>query len=271
MKKMRKNVRIISILIMVLLLVLCSCSNTVENEKIKLDLNGIGEKEGTYSGELKKNLPNGNGKFETKNSSGETWYYEGEWVDGQMEGEGYEYWPDLGQKYEGLFANGKMIEGKIYQEDKLQYDGQVVSMNDMVFFDGKGKLYNAKGEVVYDGIFEMNRSKDLNQLKKNAAHASYDKLARNPEKYYGDLVKIEGQIIQVIEGEDGYAGYLVALDDWVEEVIYLTYARNEKTSRFLEGDEIIVYGQSCDLITYESTMGKKVTIPYVEGLSMKHK
>ena len=58
---------------------------TVDKMEITLDLHHDGQRDGIYSGEMKNNLPNGNGSFETEGVSGSIWIYEGDWVDGQME------------------------------------------------------------------------------------------------------------------------------------------------------------------------------------------
>lgn len=265
--KRRKWVILTSIVITLFLL--CSCTKTVENEKMKLDFGGgTGEKEGTYSGEIENNLPNGQGKFETKNSEGEVWYYEGQWVEGQRQGEGYQYWPESGQKHEGTFDNTGLIEGSVYIEDKLVYKGETITEDGTLFYNGKGKLYNQKGDIVYDGTFERDKATDVEQIKANARNISYDKLARSPEKYDGDIIKLEGKIIQVIEGDDGSAEYRVALDEYYDEVIYVTYIREESSDRFIEDDEVTVFGRSEGLYTYESVWGSEITIPFVTGYLM---
>lgn len=51
-------------------------------------------RKGTYSGETMNGIPNGFGVFETTNSSGINWHYIGQWENGEMSGEGGQYWDD---------------------------------------------------------------------------------------------------------------------------------------------------------------------------------
>lgn len=64
------------------------------------------ERTGLYTGQLVDGVPNGQGKFETQNSAGEPWYYEGAFENGAFHGEGYCYWPESGQKEAGHYENG---------------------------------------------------------------------------------------------------------------------------------------------------------------------
>ena len=52
-------------------------TGTVENKEVTLSL-PYGERTGTYSGDMVEGVPDGHGKFETKNEAGETWTYEGD-------------------------------------------------------------------------------------------------------------------------------------------------------------------------------------------------
>lgn len=256
-------------LILITLFLLCSCTRTVENEKIKLNFGGgTGEKEGTYSGEVKNNLPNGEGKFETKNSQGEVWYYEGQWIEGQTQGKGCQCWPELRQKHEGTFDNTGLIKGSVYQEGKLVYKGETITEDGYLLYNGKGKIYNQRGDIVYDGTFKRDKATDVKQIKQNAKNIPYDKLARNPEKYDGDIIKLKGKIIQVMEGDNGSAEYRVALGEYYDEVIYVTYIREESSGRFIEDDEVTVFGRSEGLYTYTSVGGSEITIPFVTGYLM---
>ena len=75
-------------------ILLTACTKNVENQKLTLKFD-FGSREGTYTGELKNDLPNGNGRFDTKNKEGIKWYYDGEWVDGIMEGQGMQCWEEI--------------------------------------------------------------------------------------------------------------------------------------------------------------------------------
>lgn len=261
MKRITKLITIILVLCMVFSL--CSCTKTVENEKMTLDLNGIGERKGTYTGEIKDDIPNGSGKFITKNSSNVEWYYEGDWVNGQMEGEGMQVWEELGQKHEGLYKDGNYEgEGKWYEDNTLVYQGNFSNG----LYDGEGKLFNSKEKTTYEGSFKEGHPTDIKQLKKVAIDVDYNSLARNEHDHLGDIVCIKGEIVQVMEGDNGYAEYRLSCDEFENEVVYLTYQRGEGEDRIIENDKLTVYGISKGLYTYESTLGSEITVPSIDVL-----
>lgn len=72
----------------------------------------------SYDGEVKGGSRSGNGTYRWKSNGNVTAYYEGEWFDGQMNGEGiYHY---SGEKYpylEGTFVNGKPDGIAVYYKE----------------------------------------------------------------------------------------------------------------------------------------------------------
>lgn len=64
-------------------------------------------REGKYTGQVVNGVPHGYGVFVTENSEGIQWHYLGEWVDGQMTGQGGQYWND-GTSQVGTFNNGDL-------------------------------------------------------------------------------------------------------------------------------------------------------------------
>lgn len=86
----------------------CGGPKKVSDQQVTLNLS-FGDRSGTYTGEVNdQNIPNGQGKFTTKNSKGETWIYEGQFKDGHFEGKGKETWPANGQTSEGTFAKDQL-------------------------------------------------------------------------------------------------------------------------------------------------------------------
>lgn len=90
---------------------------------------------------------------------------------------------------------------------------------------------------------------------------AYDKLARNPEQYEMEQIKLSGRVVQLIEGDSDFYELRVAVNDNYDTVIYVTYDHRILESRILEDDYITLYGTSMGTITYESTMGGHITIP----------
>lgn len=95
----------------------------------------------------------------------------------------------------------------------------------------------------------------------------YDKLARTPDDYEGDKIKITGEVIQVMEG-DGETDLRIALDESWDDVILAYYSSDIVESRILEEDNVTAYGVAEGLYTYESTGSGDITIPimYVQKI-----
>ncbi len=95
---------------------------------------------------------------------------------------------------------------------------------------------------------------------------TYKQLARTPDKYKDKKIKFTGRVVQVIEG-DGEIQLRLATkksyDDYMDDIILCAYEANIVKERVLEDDIITIYGVSGGLISYESTMGGKITIPGV--------
>lgn len=70
------------------------------------------ERQGKYTGELVNGKPSGEGKFVTQNSAGDEWYYEGQFTDGAMTGQGGCYWPDSDYLEVGTYENGLFVPTK---------------------------------------------------------------------------------------------------------------------------------------------------------------
>lgn len=92
---------------------------------------------------------------------------------------------------------------------------------------------------------------------------TYDNLARNPDEYIGSKVKFSGKIIQVIEG-DNFTQYRMTVNNDYDRIMLLEIDKSIiKNDRILENDNIVIYGISVGIITYDSTFGGKITVPAV--------
>lgn len=134
------------LLICILTLSLASCGGN----EITLNLS-FGERTGTYSGDMTDGVPNGQGKFTTKNSDGQEWTYEGEFKNGHFEGEGKTTWengqmeigtykndvivPMSGDEIKGLFSNPENLKnhyveiiGKVFTAPEYTDDGICIQM-----------------------------------------------------------------------------------------------------------------------------------------------
>lgn len=266
--------KIIGIVLLIsVVLGLCSCgksikkdegseTKSVENQEITLNLATFGERNGKYSGEMLNDLPQGFGKFESQNSEGTGWVYEGEWVSGQFHGEGYLYWPSNGQKYEGTYRDSDLIKGKCYIRDTLTYKGDFTSYT----FDGTGTFYNHKGEAVYTGPFTAGAPSDLDTFIAATRDIHYDDYAKDITTYRADPIRFTGSIIQLWEDDgSGVRNYVVSLDDSNEQLLFVYDYRMRLglDVELQESDIITGYGLTTAAFTYESKSGTSVTSPAV--------
>ncbi|MGX7199191.1 hypothetical protein [Enterococcus nangangensis] len=91
---------------------------------------------------------------------------------------------------------------------------------------------------------------------------TYDNLARTPDQYTGNKVTFQGKVIQVMEG-DGYTQYRLAVNSDYDTIALVEIASDKLSTRVLENDIITIYGESMGNITYDSTLGGKITIPAI--------
>ncbi|MFB9276591.1 hypothetical protein [Cohnella cellulosilytica] len=92
---------------------------------------------------------------------------------------------------------------------------------------------------------------------------TYKQLARTPDEYEGKKVKFSGKVLQVIEG-DSEVSLRVAVNSNYNNVLFVYYPSSLTKVRVLEEDNVILYGVSEGLYTYQSTMGGNITIPLIK-------
>jgi hypothetical protein len=114
------------------------------------------------------------------------------------------------------------------------------------------------------------KAKQEEEAKGYETGITYDELARNPDKNKGKKVTFTGTVIQVIRG-DGEDEYRVSVKDDYKKVIYVTYIPKEGENKILENDKVIIRGVSIGEISYQSTMGGKISIPGIEAHSIEIK
>jgi hypothetical protein len=232
---------------------------TVDKFEITLNLHHIGQKSGIYSGKMKDDLPNGKGSFETQNKYGTTVIYEGEWVNGQLEGQGTIIWTgDEAMSLEGNFVDSDIVKGKEFYDGVMVYDGEWKNLT----YHGHGTFYNSSGDAIYSGSFENGLPSDKDKFIAAAKDVSYDELLNNPMHYIFDIIKVQGKIVYVWEGEDDYCEYMISTDESDEQTVYISYFRRSKDERHIqEGDSLTVYGISSGLYSYETTQDAIATTP----------
>uniref|UniRef100_A0A8C9A1E0 MORN repeat containing 1 n=1 Tax=Prolemur simus TaxID=1328070 RepID=A0A8C9A1E0_PROSS len=122
-----------------------------------------------YEGEWKGGKKHGVGKLLFKDGS----YYEGEFVDGEITGEGCQHWAWSGNTYSGQFVLGEpQGRGVLKYKAGGYYEGEVSHG----LREGHGFLVDPAGQV-YQGSFHGNKRHGRGQM-----------LFRNGDKYDGDWV-----------------------------------------------------------------------------------
>lgn len=105
--------------------------------------------------------------------------------------------------------------------------------------------------------FVYSNMEDVSMFKSDV---SYDEIARHPNDYDGELLTYSGEVAQVIEG-DGTTELRIAVDGDYDSIIYGIYDNRILDSRLLEDDKIQFYGESCGIVSYQSTLGATMSIP----------
>uniref|UniRef100_A0A8D0VMK6 MORN repeat-containing protein 1 n=2 Tax=Sus scrofa TaxID=9823 RepID=A0A8D0VMK6_PIG len=137
-----------------------------------------------YEGEWKGGKKHGRGKLLFKDGS----YYEGEFAEGEITGEGCRHWALSGNTYTGQFVLGEpQGHGVMKYKAGGRYEGELSHG----MREGHGHLVDADGQV-YWGSFH-----------KNKQHGQGRMVFRNGDEYEGDWVQGQRQGHGVLRRADG--------------------------------------------------------------------
>eukprot|EP00072_Mus_musculus_P074168 XP_017175931.1 PREDICTED: MORN repeat-containing protein 1 isoform X7 [Mus musculus] len=137
-----------------------------------------------YEGEWKGGKKHGHGKLLFKDGS----YYEGEFVDGEITGEGCQHWAWSGNTYSGQFVLGEpQGHGVMKYKAGGRYEGEL----SQGLREGQGFLEDQDGQV-YQGSFHDNKRHGRGQM-----------IFKNGDKYEGDWVRDQRQGHGVLCCADG--------------------------------------------------------------------
>ena len=158
---------------MIVMLIIACISFVGCGKEITLNL-AYGDRTGTYSGDLVNGIPNGKGKFTTKNTDGESWTYEGEFKNGHFNGEGQITW-ESGYAEIGTYKDDVIVPLKgdeiktlhTYPENFKNRSVEIVGKvfgepeytNDLVAFQMWSDLKNSTGNIIVyikDKEFKVN-------------------------------------------------------------------------------------------------------------------
>lgn len=249
----------------------------VTDEEMTLNLE-FGETEGVYTGQIKKDVPNGKGRFTTNYDYGFNWTYEGDWKDGHFSGEGTTTWDD-GYALMGEYVNDQLNgEGEESLDDSLIYKGTFRDNE----YNGYGTLYNAHGYMIYAGEFAegyyqeslADRQARLEWIKLSAKELTYPEIIDNAQKESGQEVKITGKILKIYppsEDKPCFFDFLLAVNGDEAQQVLVFYRLNDGEDLMKENQEVNVWGTVEFMYTYTSEDGKELTVPNIEAWSVEAK
>ncbi|XP_069804771.1 MORN repeat-containing protein 1 isoform X2 [Dendropsophus ebraccatus] len=137
-----------------------------------------------YEGEWKDGKKHGHGKLLFRDGS----YYEGEFIHGEITGNGQRYWAALGNTYSGEFQDGELHgHGVMKYKDDARYEGEFV----FGIREGHGLLVDKEGQT-YSGAFHNNKK-----------HGDGQMTFQNGDHYEGNWVLDQRQGHGVLHCVDG--------------------------------------------------------------------
>ena len=129
------------------------------------------------------------------------------------------------------------------------------------------------GAVLNTKSYELTPEEKAQQYKDGCETFTYEQIARDPDAYMYRKAKYTGEIIQVLEGDDGSVtyrmnitktgSYYVHYEDTI--LVYMDKESRSSQTRILEDDIVTVYGVNMGLHTYQSIFGASITVPLVYG------
>lgn len=219
-------------------------TGTVENKEMTLSL-PYGERDGIYSGDIVEGIPDGYGKFETKNDEGTSWVYEGYFSAGIFEGEGRTEWEN-GQVQTGMYHEGIWVASELGLLEFMESCNEIsVSEEARSFIKENAELFPA------DSIEKVQNLVDEN--------ITYKMVTKEPAKYGNQIMKISDVYVVQINTENIYPEYddkytyVTLLDNDLN--VYQCYTIGEVPNIY-KGDVIeTIYGVPVGNNSYESTSG----------------
>ncbi len=225
---------------------------------------------GNYSGDIAFGRPNGYGEFrgmisKDYKTEGQI-IYNGEWLDGRMQGEGILTDKTAGISYEGTFLenqlNGRTKEIFLKGEEKDYYLIKRYSKD--VPYELSIKYNPQEKKTGYDCYFN---GISVGEIRAAARTFSYDELSYHPKEHTNQEIKLRGQVISIYDEqfteEKTSSSETSAGDDETENILYrriikvadkdgneyaLSYILNQDKLNTVyvpvlkKGDDIIVYG-----------------------------
>lgn len=199
MKALNKIIAISMVFVIILGLVGCGkevVDGNVKNKEMTLDLS-YGKRTGKYTGPVANSLPNGEGKFVSENEEGDSWTYEGNFVNGHFEGEGKTTWKDGAIKI-GTYKDDVIVplsgeELKAFYSEPEKYINHYVEIVGQVFTSPKRE----------DSILEVQVYEDIKNYDNSTLIYIDDKDFEVGSK---EFIKVKGKVADMSEESSIFGG-----------------------------------------------------------------
>ncbi|KAM4015161.1 MORN repeat-containing protein 1 [Anomaloglossus baeobatrachus] len=151
-----------------------------------------------YEGEWKSGKKHGHGKLLFRDGS----YYEGEFVRGEITGNGLRYWAARGNMYSGEFQDGELHgHGVMKYKDGGRYEGEFV----LGIREGHGLLVDKDGQT-YSGAFHNNKKHGDGQITFQNGDHYEGNWVLNQRQGHGVLHCVDGTLYEGQWRSDVFSG-----------------------------------------------------------------
>lgn len=111
---------------------------------------------------------------------------------------------------------------------------------------------------------EAKAEQEAKEKRENAEPIEYAQLEKNPDRYAGEYVKYQGQVVQIQEGDNMTSIRLAVTQDSYgynsDDIVYVEY---DGYTDFVDDDIVTIYGEVYGSYSYTSQAGWEITIPAV--------
>lgn len=218
-----------------------------------------GSTTGAYQGELLGEQPDGLGKFTFLDKEGQECTYEGEFVEGKIQGTG-EMRLASGEVQKGSFMDGELNGyGAIYNSDgTIREKGTFVNNT----LNGTGAMYGKASSILFEGAFDYGLP-EKNGFVQVCSAVGIDELLANTEKFFNKPIAVTGVLTYGFIGEDKKQYYVFSKEDNDSQRFLLDYAG--KKTNFALWSKYTVYGCLVKEESITDNLGKTTNGVRIKG------
>lgn len=174
------------------------------------------------------------------------------------------------KKYAIIFAIAMIVGflgyGSTAKDDEVKNSSSQSSSTKSSSSEKSGEKSSEKSSSSdYSSSQSSNSSSEDSNPDSYKTGITYDQIARSPNDYKGKQMQFTGKVIQVIE-DDGAVQIRLAVEGNSDNIILVNIDNSLLNgSRVLEDDLVTASGISKGTVSYESTLGGKITVPSMEA------